>query len=181
MQPTDKQKRFFIIAAGILAFLYIAPRTVTMYKQRQALAALAHHKPSAAIPAPFGAVTPAITSTTVMMGRYQGTGLASARQCKIDLEVRPAQSDTYSGYLTVMCFVPAHLVSGKPGAPNPIVEAARQMTPASAIMSGSVKDGDLVFTVDRSLGTLGDGCPLSGTVTVSTFGLGKVVAQWQEN
>jgi hypothetical protein len=60
------------------------------------------------------------------------------------------------------------------------MEAARQMTPASAIMTGTVENGDLVFTVDRTIGKLGDGCSLTGTFKVSTFGLGKVVAQWQE-
>jgi hypothetical protein len=143
MQPNDKQKRFLVIGIAVLALLYIAPRVISMYHQRQALAALAHRKPSAAIPAPSAGVSPAVTISPVPMGRYQGAGVVILRQCKVDLEVRPAQSDAYAGYLTVMCFVPPHVTSGRfqPGQPNPIVEAARQMTPASAIMTGTIRDG----------------------------------------
>jgi hypothetical protein len=61
------------------------------------------------------------------------------------------------------------------------VEATRQMVPASAVMTGAAKNGDLVFTVDKSIAQLGDGCQLTGTFTVSTFGTGKVLVQWQES
>ena len=185
MQPNDKQKRFLFIVIGILAILYFAPRIIGMYQQHRALEAFAHRKPSAAIiAAPIATTAPAAVATStippVAMGRYAGAGVVIPRQCKVDLEVRPAQGDAYAGYLTVMCFVPPHLTGGKPPFKNPILEAASQMTPASAIMTGTVENGDLVFTVDRTIGKLGDGCSLTGTFKVSTFGMGKVLVQWQE-
>lgn len=186
MQLNEKQKKVALIGVGIIAFLYIAPRMAGVYLQRRAIEQ--QREASLAKPSPAHPVTPAAGTSSapptipvaIAMGRYQGEGFASSRQCKIGLELRPAQAEAYFGYLTVMCFVPAHFTGGKPPYKNPIIEAVNQMTPASAVMTGAVKNGDLVFTVDKSIGTLGDGCSLTGTFTVSNFGLGKVVAQWQE-
>jgi hypothetical protein len=184
MPLNDKQKTYLRIGIAALVFFYIAPRIIGLYLQHQAIQraafAAAHAKPSPMIPkAPQPLIAP--PPVQIAMGRYEGAGVELTRQCKINLELRAGENGTYLGYVTMMCFEPPHIIPGKPvSRQNPIMEAARQMTPASAIMTGNVKNGDLVFTVDKSIGTLGDGCPITGTFTVTTFGLGKVMAQWQE-
>lgn len=191
MPLTDKQKTYVNIAIIAVLLLYVAPRVISFYQHykaaQRAAYATAHAKPSPAIPmppknaAPISPASPPPLPFLIATGRYEGAGLDKARQCKIDLEVRAGENGTYTGYVTMTCFEPPHITAGKPAyKQNPILEAARQMTPASAIMTGTAKNGDLVFAVDKSIGTLGDGCPVTGTFTVSTFGTGKVLVQWQE-
>jgi hypothetical protein len=187
MPLNDKQKTYLRIGIAGLVFFYIAPRIIGMYEQHQAMQraafAAAHAKPSPAIPMHKDVApnTPLPIPFLIATGKYEGVGIEKTRQCKIDLEVRAGENGTFMGYVTMVCFEPPHVIPGKPAyKQNPILEAARQMTPASAIMTGAAKNGDLVFAVDKSIGTLGDGFPVTGTFTVSTFGTGKVLVQWQE-
>jgi hypothetical protein len=187
MPLNNKQKRCVWIGVAALAVLYIAPRVYQQqrFSQQQKLA-----KPSPAIPLKPAAVPPAPPAApaaqptipfVIAMGKYSGGSLESTRQCKVDLEMRP-QGDAYLGYVTMVCFNPfPNIPNGRMprGGTNVFAQTMHQMTPASAIMTGTVKNGDLVFTVAKSIGILSDGCPLTGTFTVSTFGLGKVAAQWQ--
>jgi len=186
MPLNDKQKTYLRIGIIGVVLLYIAPRVIAMYELHQAMQraafASAHPKPSPAVPlAPKNTAQPAGLTLPIAMGRYAGGGISNTRQCQIGLEMRPVQADTYAGYATMVCVEPAHF---KPGIPvtkqNPILDAVRQKTPASAIMSGTLRNGELVFNVDKSIGTFGDGCPLTGTFTVSPFGSAQILIQWQE-
>jgi hypothetical protein len=191
MPLTDKQKTYVNIAIVTVMVLFVAPRIIGVYEQHKAAQkaafAAAHTKPSPAVPlkntAPSGVPAPAAPAPiplVITMGKYQGAGLSNTRQCKIDLELRPGQGDAYTGYVTMMCFEPPHVTGGKPPKVNPLLAAMAQMTPANAVLTGTVKNGDIVFNVDKALGKFGDGCPLTGTFTVSTFGAGQIIAQWQE-
>jgi hypothetical protein len=145
MPLNDKQKTYVRIGIAALVFFYIAPRIIGLYLARQAIQraafAAAHAKPSPMIPK-AGQPPVAPAPVQIAMGRYEGAGVELTRQCKINLELRPGENGTYLGYVTMMCFEPPHLVSGKPViGQNPIMDAARQMTPASAIMTGNVKTG----------------------------------------
>ena len=51
------------------------------------------------------------------------------------------------------------------------------MTPTSAIMSGAVVNGEIVFHIDKAIGTPLDGCIWTG-FTVSPFA-DQIAAQWQ--
>ena len=179
----DKRKKYITIGLAALGLIYFAPRLLWVYQQHQVAGQHPSAKPSPAIPmqpSTSPAAPPAIPFV-IAMGRYAGDSFDKTRQCRINLEIRP-QGQSYLGYVTMVCFNPfPALKKGPPSlATSPIMQTMRQMTPASAIMTGAVRNGDLVFTVDKSIGTLSDGCALTGTFTVSTFGLGKVAAQWQE-
>jgi hypothetical protein len=55
----------------------------------------------------------------------------------------------------------------------------RQANPVSTVMSGSPVDGDLEFTIGKTIGTSSFQCP-HASYGVATFGQKNVVAQWRD-
>jgi hypothetical protein len=51
--------------------------------------------------------------------------------------------------------------------------------PESAILSGTVDNGSIRFTVDKTIGTSSHGCAAS-SFTLTPFGNSQLAAEWQE-
>ena len=60
--------------------------------------------------------------------------------------------------------------------PSPILN---QMSPISAVLSGTAKDGTLTFTVEKTIQKSANGCALTG-FTLTPFGTDQLAAEWQE-
>jgi hypothetical protein len=186
MKPlTPQQKKAGWIIAGILVSVHFAPGIINSVRQEFHHAkAPAIVKPDARIfaPAPSPAPVPAPVNPQLQYVRFVGIWMGSELtpdqyMCNIKLEVRPSDEDIskVTGFETRSC-IPSLLLHAKPKSVEEVLKAA---SPLSATMTGSLNDGDLTFRVDKTMGTPLGGCSLS-SYSVSPFGEGQVMAQWQE-
>lgn len=186
---TDSNHRRWIWAAVIIvAVLYFGPqalesfRQATLYRQQmQAMNARVQNAPisvpSVAAPAtPVGASAAAPVNRpapNAFIGSWQGQRLQENRKlCRLMLEIREASPGVLAGYATLSCFAWAI-----PGRANPS-NMVRALSPASAVLSGSFKDGSVAFHIDKTIGATPEGCALSA-FTVSPFGNDQIAAQWE--
>jgi hypothetical protein len=205
MNLTDQHRKWLWIAVAAIAVLHFGPRMLSIWWQ----AVLYHHhaaaiaKPSPAHPmpqaqiltrlperplpaaAPLSASAQGIAADSPFT-RFTGTWSGSTLRpngmiCKLRFELSQSQEKPggFTGYTTMSCgpVVPIQAISAAQRA-----AAARiidQMRPVSAVLSGSPENGELMFTVDRVIGSAADGCKLSN-FTVTPFGATQIAAQWEE-
>jgi hypothetical protein len=186
MKPlTAQQKKAGWIIAGILALVHFAPGIINNVRQEFGRAkAPASLKPDPRTFAPAPSPAPALVPVNPQVqyagfvGIWMGSELTPDQyMCNIKLEVRASAEDMtkVSGFETRSC-IPSLLLRAKPKSVEEVLKAA---SPLSAMMTGSLNDGDLTFRVDKTIGTSANGCSLS-SYSVSPFGDGQVMAQWQE-
>ena len=174
---TQNKQRMFWFAGLALAALYFGPRFI--------------HKAPLPAPPPPPAKSPErvqrpVPATTLGLsapldatsGVWQGFGnVPSLGLCNLKLELRrnALEPEHVSGFPVLFC-VPAATGPGLRLGQNPVFA---QMTPASAVLSGTAKDGAITFTVDKVIGRTIDGCAFT-SFTVTPFGADQISAEWQE-
>ncbi len=173
---TQTKQRMFWIAGLALAALYFGPRFIP----KQPLPAPQPVKPPERIQRPLPAsptlsLSPSLDATS---GVWQGFGnVPNLGLCNLRLELRrnALEPEHVSGFPVLFC-VPAATGPGLRIGQNPVFP---QMTPASAVLGGTAKDGAIAFTVDKVIGRTIDGCAFT-SFTVTPFGADQISAEWQE-
>jgi hypothetical protein len=174
---TQTKQRMFWIAGLALAALYFGPRFI--------------HKAPLPVPPPPPAKSPErvqrpVPAATLGLsapldatsGVWQGFGnVPSLGLCNLRLELRrnALEPEHVSGFPVLFC-APAATGPGLRLGQNPVLP---QMTPASAVLGGTAKDGAIAFTVDKVIGRTIDGCAFT-SFTVTPFGADQISAEWQE-
>jgi hypothetical protein len=59
-----------------------------------------------------------------------------------------------------------------------MIDVLKNHSPIATVMTGSLSQDDLVFQVDRNIGTSTAQCPIT-SYAVSPFGAAAVVIQWR--
>jgi hypothetical protein len=189
MNTDSRNRRGIWVAIVIVAVLYFGPQAMESFRQgtvyRQQMQAMNSRTQNAPISPPNVAApatpvgVPAAAPVTrpapnALIGSWQGQRLQENRKlCRLVLEIREASPGVFAGYTTLTCFAWAI-----PGRPTPPSNMVRALSPASAVLSGSLKDGSVAFHIDRIIGTMPEGCPLTA-FTVSPFGNDQIAAQWE--
>jgi hypothetical protein len=191
MQVTDKQRKFIWAGAALIGICYFAPSIITKVRQAAAPQEPVITKPSptrlAPLPPPQPAPDPAAikeAATVAELNKLAGNWFNAAvlpyhGLCRIGLQIRavPDKPGTYTGYSTTSCN-PYIALTGKPATKeNMAQQAIGSMVPTSVIMTGDVENGQIVFHVDRNIGTPPDGCAVTG-FSVASFAE-KIAVQWQ--
>jgi hypothetical protein len=123
-------------------------------------------------------VATAPTQSDNLLGIWQGIGpLPGQGICNLKLELRRStEPDRFSGFPVLICMpLPQPLVQRGRNIQNPIA----QMTPLSAVLTGTAKDGGIQFNADKIIGRAMNGCGLT-SLTVTPFGTDQIAAEWQE-
>jgi len=182
-QLTEKQKKTAWAVVSLLVLIHFAPRLWNVVHPASSHAAIG--KPSPAHIAP-PAIPPAPPSLeTVAAAKYGGIWQGSAlmpdqARCGIRLEIRLSDDlpKRLKGFETKKCLPTSPFEGGKLRGGS-IADVIRETSPVSSVMTGTPQEDGLNFTVDQTIGTPADGCPLSG-FSITDFGQGQVMAQWQE-
>ena len=125
--------------------------------------------------APNAGVPPQPLPFDNLLGTWQGLATFSGSTfCGMKLELRRKQDapDKYAGFPELLC-TPASAMGGVARGKVP------QVSPMSAVFTGSAGDGAIIFTLDKALGTSAEGCSLS-TLSVTPFGTDEIAAEWSE-
>jgi hypothetical protein len=192
MKPlSPKQVKAAWIIAAILVLIHFAPSILGSIRQpfSHANAAPAQPAPYRAAPAPSVMPTAPPASVALLpdarsakfLGIWTGSGLMSNQDtCQVRLELRMSEDTpgSITGYETRAC-MPTLVLMGRKYDRNTIPSIVEHASPVSAVLTGTLINGDIAFRVDKTVGTLPDHCPLS-SYAVSPFGQGQVIAQWQE-
>jgi len=189
MQVTDKQRKLIWAGGALIAVCYFGPSIITKVHQASAPPEVVIAKPSPVRVAPPPPPPPdpaAVKAAAIaaqfnkLAGDWSGAGvLPTHGLCKLSLQIRtiPDKPASYTGYSTTTCN-PYIALTGKAATKTNMAQAAiTSMAPTSVIMTGEVENGQIVFHVDRNIGTPPDGCAVTG-FTVSPFAE-QVAAQWQ--
>jgi len=178
-----KQKKFLWIAGIAVAVFYFAPTFINSarraaYLRQQEAARMA--KPPAQQSSPLPAAGDASSSTSFenLPGVWQGVGpLPGQGFCNLRLELRKntQQPERFSGFPVLVCMpvMPGSVQRGATGLVLP------QMSPLSAVLTGTGKDGSIVFSVDKVIGRTANGCALT-SLSVTPFGTDQIAVEWQE-
>lgn len=115
-----------------------------------------------------------------LVGAWQGVSPQSGSSfCTMKFELRRKSDapDKYAGFPELLC-MPASAIAGGifRGGRSP---AMGQMSPASAILTGTAANGSITFTVDKTIGTSAEGCSLT-SFTVTPFRADQIAAEWNE-
>jgi hypothetical protein len=181
-QLTDKQKLIAGAVVLFIALVHFGPEYLRMFVPTGAHAASA--KPSPVryalppVPAP-APQAPEMAAETKYGGVWLGNELMpDQNRCNIRLEIRVGDDKKLKGFEQKSC-VPLQPLAGGKLAHGSIADIIRSTSPVSAVMTGSLQDSGISFTVDQNIGTPPDGCALSG-FSVTDFGSGQLMAEWQE-
>jgi len=184
MQITDKQRKFISAGAILFGLYYVAPWAINTARSvfshpppAQAKPSAAHAEPPAPNPVVLDPEEAANAQAAKMSGDWLGSGVLDGGPCRLAIQVRhdPLKPSGYTAYSTTSCN-PTYMTMGqdRKQAMETLLKGA---TPTSVIMSGEPHKGELVFKVDKAIGTPLDGCQWSG-LTVSPFGE-QIAAVWQ--
>jgi len=136
---------------------------------------LASNVPGAPATSMNAAVPPQPLPFDNLLGTWQGLATFSGSTfCGMKLELRRKQDapDKYAGFPELLC-TPASAMGGVARGKVP------QVSPMSAVFTGSAGDGAIIFTLDKALGASAEGCSLS-TLSVTPFGTDEIAAEWSE-
>ena len=184
MQLTDKQRKFAWIGGGLVAIYFAAPWIINTVRNVSTPTQAATAKPSPARiapPAPKPVVLnpdeAANAQAAKMRGDWLGSGVLDGGPCRLAIQVRQdaLKPGGYTAYSTTSCN-PTYMTMGQ-DRKQAMETLLKGSTPTSVIMSGEPQKGELVFKVDKAIGTPLDGCQWTG-LTVSPFG-GQIAAVWQ--
>jgi hypothetical protein len=188
---TDNKKKLFWIAGIALAVLYFAPRFIRFGPPLPAGRPNMAQTPAQPVTPQWGPVArplpkpqgDAPTATTPLpfdnlLGTWQGFSPSASSFCTLKFELRRKTDapDKYAGFPELACMPTAALASG--GLRGRGIRPFPQMSPLSAILTGSASTGSIAFTVDKSIGTAADGCSLT-SFSATPFGASEVSAEWQ--
>src|ERR1700694_2714204 len=194
MNTNDKNRKLLWVGGAVLAVLYVAPQALQSFRQTafyreqmQAANARAHNGRGAsattgAAPAASGSANIPALAANPSLGAFTGVWQGQQAQanhevCQLAVEMRENVPGRLTGYPRLVCYP---LPSYYPGQPkvNPGTAFLKSMSPISAVLTGSLKDGAVVFHVDKTIGETAEGCALTA-FTVTPFGNDQAAAEWQ--
>jgi hypothetical protein len=196
MTIKNAQRRFFLIAAVVIVVIYFGPGIVaTLIRASARGSEGGMAKPSPSHPLPVAPAVlpqtapPSPASSGLDPAQYLGVWIGSAlmpdaaqETCKIRLELARNATDPQklTGYESKSC-VPTPILQGGRVTRESIPDLIRQTRPIEAVLTGSVQDGEIVFQVDKTIGTPPPGsCGALKSFSLTPFGREGVTAQWQE-
>jgi hypothetical protein len=185
MNLTDKQKKWAWIAGAALLAIHFAPNFINTVRHAFSAPAVIQ-KSSAAHIAPVAPPPPPPTPEMVAAAKYGGIWEGNAlmpdqMRCGIRLEIRLSDDlpKKLKGYESKKCIPLQPLAGGKP-IHGTIADVIVRTSPTSAVMTGNALEGGIRFTIDQTIGTPGEDCGDLSGFTITDFGQGQVIAQWQE-
>jgi hypothetical protein len=184
-QLTEKQKKIAWAIAALLIVIHLAmPRIMSLLHPAEVHSAIAKPSPYRFAPTPSPPAPPP-SPESVAAAKYAGIWVGNAlmpdqNRCNIRLEIRLSDGlpKKLKGYESKSC-APVQPFAGGRIKKDSIADIMRITAPVSSVLTGAVQEEGLTFTVDQNIGTPGDGCSLSA-FTITDFGSGQVMAQWQE-
>ena len=172
---TTKQRNFWLAALALAAIVYVGPsffssRRIATAPQPEA------KKPKVEAPATPPTSAPDAAMFNNLLGTWQGTAPLFAGMCSMKFELRRKADDPsrFAGFPVLLC-VPMLPVPRSLGT-NPLLA---QMSPLSAVLSGTAGNSAIQFTVDRVIGKSVSGCAFT-SFAVTPFGADQMSAEWQE-
>lgn len=189
MNTNSSNRRWIWIVGIAVAVLYFGPQAMQSFRQaalyRQSLNSQPQNAHSVAAftgqaqPVGAAATAPASVKTPVntLLGTWQGQQAQADRElCQLGLEIREGSPGMLSGYAKVTCWP---LVPDVPGRSR-ITNVVRSLSPASAVLTGQMKDGAVAFQIDKTIGASVEGCVLTA-FSVTAFGNDQIAAEWQRD
>jgi hypothetical protein len=183
---TDKQKKIAVIVVAVLLAIHFAPGFINNLRHAFAgppPAVVQKPSPAQVAPPPPPPPSPEMVAAGKYSGIWIGNSLMpdSQMRCNIRLEIRLSDDlpKKLKGYEQESC-APLQPFAGGKLRKGSIADILRDSAPTSAVMTGTVQEGGITFTVDQTIGTPGDGCALVG-MTLTDFGLGQAQVQWQSH
>lgn len=190
-----KQKKLIWIAGIAVAAYYFAPTFINTARQQamirvQQEARLAKAQAAKSpLPASGAAGTTAGASAVSALppdyerifGVWQGAGpQPGLGMCNLRLELRKDLADPsrVSGFPVLAC-APVMSPFSRPSAAQTQNIVTSAMSPMSAVLTGTVHESSVQFSVDKVMGNAPGGCSLT-SFTVTPFGVDLISAEWHE-
>ena len=190
-----KQKKLIWIAGIAVAAWYFAPTFINTARQQamirvQQQARLAKAQAAKSpLPASGAAGTTAGASAVPALpadyerifGVWQGAGpQPGLGMCNLRLELRKDAADPsrVSGFPVLAC-APVMSPFSRPSAAQTQNIVTSAMSPMSAVLTGTVQENSVQFSVDKVMGNAPGGCSLT-SFTVTPFGVDLISAEWHE-
>jgi hypothetical protein len=190
MNMNNKNRKLLWLVGAVVAALYFGPQMVESSRRmaiyRQQMEAIKARTTNAGANATGGAglpaATPAATPNAALLsltGIWQGEqAQADHELCQLAVEIRESGPDQLAGYPRLACWPMMPYVPGQKF--NPSTALAKSLSPISAVLSGTVKDGAVAFRVDKTIGATVEGCVLT-SFTATPFGNGQLAVEWQKD
>jgi hypothetical protein len=187
---TVQEKKRVQWAAGIVVTaLYFGPSLMTHIRGvifSHAVEGAGPKTIATAPPPPVRKDAPDPGKAQDLSGSWKGQTFVPDRgACSIHVEINPVsgKEGQYSADTSLSCAAPFQaLGANAPKTPaDAMAQVAERMTPTSAILSGAVSNGSIVFHVDQNIGVnqTPTGCDMTA-LTVTPFGATRVVITWKE-
>ncbi len=189
-----KQKKLIWIAGIAVATWYFAPTFINTARQQamirvQQEARLAKLQAAkSAPPAPGAAGTAGASAVPALppdyeriFGVWQGAGpQPGLGMCNLRLELRKdlANPSRVSGFPVLAC-APIMSPFSRPSASQTQNTVMSALSPLSAVLTGTVQENSVQFTVDKVMGNAQGGCSLT-SFAVTPFGVDLISAEWHE-
>ncbi len=200
MNIDRKQRNFLLLCGAILAAYYVArfietsARQAAYYRQQAIRAAQQREAAKARpTPPPRAAANPgapandpaggaaragALASPGNLSGNWRGrTAIPGRGICMLSIELHENEAAHFSGFSSLGCSNYAPLMS--PEARNPAAAILNRLSPATAVLSGTMENGSIHFRVDKTIGASRNGCAAT-SFTLTPFGTNQLAAEWQE-
>ena len=208
MNITDQQRKLFWVVAAILVAAYFAPTVISLFLQVTdrigTPSAPAYHKPSPSPAHPYasalppvlspapptlpgqpdatasttpGAPSPASASFDNFTGIWTGNGtIAGGGFCAVRFELRDNHDTaaSFAGFTSLNCLP----IAPKEGRINVPLMMLSKISPASAILTGTVADGTLRLHVTKAIGKDANGCAMTSLIA-TPFGAAQLAVEWQ--
>jgi len=190
MNKESKNRKLWWALGAVLVFIYFWPSAMRSLHEaaayRQQAQGMDPRSPNLRMPARQPAEAPAFPPPAAATPIPAGlTGLWVGQQaqnthelCWLNLEMRNRQPGEMAGYVKLLCY-PLPISSDGKAKGNPGIALLKALTPLSAILTGTAKDGVITFRVDKTVGTAADGCALT-SFTVTPFGSDEIAVDWQK-
>jgi hypothetical protein len=124
--------------------------------------------------APARAVAPPATISGIWQGRTAITGRGI---CTLRIELHENEPAHFAGFSSLACanFAPLMAKDDR----NPASATLNRMSPAAAVLSGTMENGSIRFHVDKTVSANSNGCAAT-SFTLTPFGNNQLAAAWQE-
>jgi hypothetical protein len=189
-----KQKKLFLVAGIAVAIWYLAPTFINTARQQAMIRAQQEARlaklqaAKSALPASGAAgttgaptVPPLPADYERIFGVWQGAGpQPGLGMCNLRLELRKdlADGSRVSGFPVLAC-APVMSPFSRPSAAQTQNIVTSAMSPMSAVLTGTVHENSVQFSVDKVMGNAPGGCSLTSFV-VTPFGVDLISAEWHE-
>jgi hypothetical protein len=180
-----KQKKFLLVAGIVLAVVYFAPslinsaRRAAYMRQIEAARIAKAQAPAKSSPLPASTVPAIPTQFESLLGVWQGAGPQGQVGCNLRLELRRNFTDPshFTGFPVLACTPFVSPFNRNPAQAQTALTAA--FTPMTAVLTGTVQNGTIQFTVDKVIGKTPNGCAMT-SFTVTPYGNDVIAAEWQD-